>query len=76
MYIIQEMQTDQYGITAFLPAVQKQHYDEAESEFYYKCGAAAVSSVPLHAVMTYTEDARAIPELCKAFRHYSNSEVT
>lgn len=50
MYIIQEIQTMD-GATAVTPAVPKASKNEAESAYYLALGAAAVSSVPLHAVV-------------------------
>ena len=56
MYIIQEMQTNAEGVVAFLPPVQKATRLEAESEYHIKAGYAAISSVPVHTVMCYTEE--------------------
>lgn len=50
MYIIQELQTVN-GATIVTPAVPKASKNEAESAYYLALGAAAVSSVPLHAVV-------------------------
>lgn len=69
MFIIQEIQTDEYGVVAFLPAEQKTTREAAESTFYYKCGSAVVSSVPIHTIITYTEEGFTIPELTKCFKH-------
>ena len=68
MYIIQEIQTTN-GVPAFLPADQKATRGEAESVFYYKCGSACISNVPVHTIMTYTEEGFVIPELTKCFKH-------
>jgi len=68
MYIIQEIQTAN-NTTVMLPAVQKESRAEAESVFYQICGAAVVSEVPAHTVMTFTHEGFAIPELCKCFKH-------
>ena len=58
MYIINELQTtyeqDETGKitekTAQLPPVFKEDYNAALSEFYFKCGYAAISTVDVHAV--------------------------
>ena len=68
MYIIQEIQTTD-GVPAFLPPVTKATREEAESAFYYAAGAAVVSAVPEHTVMTYTHEGFVIPELTKCFKH-------
>ena len=67
-YIIQEIQTTD-GQPAFLPAEAYQDRASAESAFYLKCGSAVISTVPVHTVMTYTEEGFAIPELTKCFKH-------
>ena len=67
-FIIQEIQTTN-GIPAFLPQEAYQDRQAAESAFYFKCGYAVASSVPVHTVMTYTEEGFAIPELTKCFKH-------
>ena len=55
MFIIQEIQTDENGVH-LLPAIVKETQNEAESEYYIKLGYAAISSVPVHAVIMYTSD--------------------
>ena len=67
-YIVQEIQTTN-GTPAFLPQEAYQTRQEAESAFYLKCGSAVISAVPVHTVMTYTEEGFAIPELTKCFKH-------
>ena len=67
-YIIQEIQTTD-GVPAFLPQEAYQDRASAESAFYLKCGSAVVSAVPVHTVMTYTEEGFPIPELTKCFKH-------
>lgn len=54
MYIIQEIQTSDSTV-AFLPAVQKQNKDEAESVYHSVMAAAAISSVPIHTCIIYDE---------------------
>ena len=68
MYIIQEIQTTN-GTATFLPIEQSVNRLEAESVFHLKCGAAAVSNVPIHTVITYTEEGFPIPELTKCYKH-------
>ena len=68
MFIVREIQTAD-GVPAFLPDEIRQDRAEAESVFYCKCGAACVSDVPVHTVMTFTEEGFLIPELTKCFRH-------
>jgi len=67
-FIIQEIQTTD-GTPAFLPQESYQTRELAESAFYLKCGSAVISSVPVHTVMTYTEEGFCIPELTKCFKH-------
>ena len=69
MYIIQEIQADHQNHVALLPAVTKETREEAESAFYMICGAAVISSVPVHTVMVYTHEGFPVPELTKCFRH-------
>ena len=67
-FIIQEIQTTD-GVTALLPAIQKETRPEAESVFYTICGSACISTVPIHTVMTYSEEGVPVKELTKCFRH-------
>ena len=67
-YIVQEMQTTG-NTTALVAPVVYPNRPEAESAFYTTCGAAVVSSVPVHTVMVYTEEGFPIPELIKCFKH-------
>lgn len=77
MYIINEMQTtyeqDETGKitekTAQLPPVLKEDYNAALSEFYFKCGYAAISTVDVHAV--YIVDIRGVQIERKDFDHTS-----
>ena len=68
MFIIQEIQTTN-GTAAFLPPEQYTERGAVESAFYLKCGSAVISTVPIHTVMTYTEEGFPIPELTKCFKH-------
>ena len=77
MYIINELQTtyeqDETGKitekTAQLPPVFKEDYNAALSEFYFKCGYAAISTVDVHAV--YIVDIRGAQIERKDFDHSS-----
>lgn len=69
MYIIQEIQTNAMGEVTILPAEIKPNRNEAESFFYSKCGSACNSTIPIHSVITYTEEGFYIPELTKCFKH-------
>lgn len=52
MYIIQEIQTTG-GVTALLPAIQKESLFEAESVYHQVMAAAAISSVDIHTCVVY-----------------------
>ena len=75
MYIINELQTtyeqDESGKnnekTTQLPPVYKEDYNAALSEFYFKCGYAAISTVDVHAV--YIVDIRGAQIERKDFDH-------
>ena len=75
MYIINELQTTyEQGETgeitektAQLPPVYKEDYNAALSEFYFKCGYAAISTVDVHAV--YIVDIRGAQIERKDFDH-------
>lgn len=54
MHVIQEIQTTGDN-TAITPAIVKADKEEAESVFYLALGAAAISSVPVHAVVMFDE---------------------
>lgn len=67
MYLIKEIQTTD-GVTVELPVVMKQTRLEAESEYHIKAGYAAISNVPIHTVMCFTEDGfQVMPPVC--YRH-------
>lgn len=70
MYIIQEIQTNN-GVTALLPAIQKETLREAESTFYTICGSAVISNVEEHTVMVYTHTGAIVRPLVKCFVHRS-----
>lgn len=55
MYIIQEIQTAVNGTVSLLPAVQRADMLEAESVFHQVLAAAAISTLPIHAVVIYDE---------------------
>ncbi len=67
-FIVQEIQTTG-GVPSFLPQEPYQTREAAESAFYLKCGSACISQVPVHTVLTYTEEGFVIPELTKCFKH-------
>lgn len=69
-FIVQEIQTTN-GVPAFLPQEAYQTRAEAASAYFLKCGSAVISSVPVHTVMTYTEEGFLIPELTQCFKHGS-----
>lgn len=73
MYIIQEIQTTN-GVPAFLPAEQRATRPAAESVVYAKWASACDSNVPVHTVMTFTEEGTVIPELTKCFKHGGEGE--
>lgn len=54
---------------AFLPPETKTTRAEAESTVFMKWAYAAISTVPIHTVITYTEEGFLIPELTKCFKH-------
>ena len=66
-YIIQEIQTDEKGNVAMLPAVVKDTQNEAESEYHIKLGYAAISEVAVHAVTMYTEEG--FPVMHGCYKH-------
>ena len=66
-YIIQEIQTDEKGKVAMLPAVVKDTQNEAESEYHIKLGYAAISEVAVHAVTMYTEEG--FPVMHGCYKH-------
>lgn len=73
-YIIQEIQTTE-GNPVFLAQEAYQTRARAESAFYMKCGGAVISEVPVHTIMTYTEEGFCIPELTKCFKHTTEEEA-
>lgn len=60
MYIVQEIQTSQNGTVALLPAIQRESKNEAESAYYSILAAAAVSTLPCHAAVIYTNNGNII----------------
>lgn len=55
MYVLIELQTSG-NQTAIPPISTRTTWNEAESEFHRLCSLAAVSSVPIHAVMLVDEN--------------------
>ena len=74
MFIIQEIQTDANNNVTFLPQVVKATQAEAESEYYIKLGYAAISSVPVHAVIMYTHEG--FPLMHGVYKHEVQPEPT
>ena len=71
-YIILEAQTDGNGQTAFLPPEQANSEQEADSIYYAKRSAAAVSQVPLHTVYYLDWEGNLIES--KLYRHNVNTQ--
>ena len=67
MFIIQELQTNAAGTVAALPIDQREDRNEAESVYYQKLAAAAISSVPCHTVMLYTHEGLVLEK--KYYKH-------
>ena len=73
MYLIKEFQTTN-GVTTELPVVVKQTRMEAESEYHIKAGYAAISNVPVHTVMCFTEEGfQVMPPVC--YKHEAAAPV-
>ena len=66
-YIILEAQTDGNGQTAFLPPEQENTEQAADSLYYAKLSAAAVSNVPLHTAFYLDWEGKLIAS--KYYRH-------
>ena len=64
MYIVQEIQTGGGGQSALLPALTYAGRGEAESAYHLALGAAAVSSVAVHAVLLYDEHGNLLRREC------------
>ena len=71
-YIIQEMQTNAEGVTAFATPEQKDDRNQAESVFYSRCASAAISSVPIHTVTLETNEGFQI--MTKSYTHGGTAE--
>lgn len=63
-YIVQEYQTNDQGVTAIVAPEQRDDYFEAESVFYYKLAAAAVSTLAKHTVQLETNEGQQILVKC------------
>lgn len=59
MYIILEMQTNG-DTTALVPPVTYKDMNQADSAYYQKLAAAAISSVPVHTITMLDEHGRSI----------------
>ena len=66
-YIIQEMQTNAAGVTAFVTPEQKNDKNQAESVYYSRCASAAISEVPVHTVTLETNEG--FQMMAKCYRH-------
>lgn len=63
-YIVNEYQTDDQGNTAIVSPEQRDDYFEAESVFYYKLAAAAVSPLAKHTVEMETNEGQQLLVKC------------
>ena len=61
MYIIQEIQTEA-GVTALTPAVTEVDKNTADSIWYQKMAAAAISSVDIHSIVMLDEHGNLIKQ--------------
>lgn len=66
-WIIYEIQTDRAGNVSLFPGIVKESELEGLSEFYIKCGYAALSSAYIHTVFLVTNDGRCVDK--KTFMH-------
>ena len=73
MYIIQEIQTTG-NVSAVTPAVERADRNEADSAFYFALGAAAVSAVPIHAVVMFDEHGNVVKSGYYEHTTQSNAE--
>lgn len=72
MYIIQELQTNAAGSVAALPIDQREDRNAADSVFFQKLAAAAISSVPCHTVMLYTHEGLVLEK--RFYKHEPEAE--
>ena len=63
-YIVNEYQTDDQGNTAIVTPEQRDDYYEAESVFYLKMSAAAISALAKHTVEMETNEGQQILVKC------------
>ena len=73
-WIIYEVQTSKEGVISPLPGVVKTDENEALSEFYFKCGYAAISTAYITTVYLVTNDGRWVDK--KSFMHGEEPEPT
>lgn len=66
-WIIYEVQTTLDGVVSALPGVVKTDENEALSEFYFKCGYAAISTAYIATVYLVTNDGQWVDK--KSFMH-------
>ncbi len=67
MYIVNEYQTNE-GVTAIVTPFTSNDRNAAESAFYAKCSAAAISTVEVHTVTMCTEEGFEVLKP-KCFKH-------
>lgn len=73
-YIIQELQTNAEGVTAFVPPAQTDNRNDADSIFFARASAAAVSTVPVHTVTLESSEGFQIrPPIC--YKHGEAAEA-
>ena len=76
IYIVQELQESADNVVVFVPPETFADPVAAESDFYIKCGYAAISQVWLHTVMLHTDTGEVLR--AKSYKHDANGteEVT
>ena len=72
-YIIHEYQTDDQGNTAIVTPEQRNDYYEAESVFYFKLAAAAISTLAKHTVELETNEGQQL--LVKCYTEEEKAEM-
>ena len=63
MYIVQEIQTNDNGQIGIL-SYQYENKKEAESKYYLILSAAAVSTLPVHSAMLFTNEGTVVLNTC------------
>lgn len=75
-YIVQELQKSAEGSIGFVPPVVREDQFEAESDYYIKCGYAAVSTVWQHTVLLYTDTGERLRAKCYKHAVTGTEEIT